>query len=185
MLNDKEKAEIDHEVAKFPQAKNACLDALLVVQKHRRYISDETLRAIADYLNMSPTELDGIATFYNLIYRKPVGRSVIRLCDSVSCFIMGYERIYDAIKSYLGIEWGQTTTDHQFTLLKAQCLGCCDKACAMMINDELLVNLDKQQIPAILDAHKKGQSHAQATDPSHEKRRSATEPFGISSRTRL
>lgn len=185
MLTDHEKAEIDHEIAKFPSKKNACLDALLVMQKHRGYISDDTLAAVADYLGMSATELDGIATFYNLIYRKPTGQSVIRLCDSVSCFIVGYEQIYDRISSHLGIEWGQTTPDRQFTLLRAQCLGCCDKAPAMMINDELLVNLEPNTIPAILDAHKKGQRHAQATDESHEKRRPSSEPDSVSSRTRL
>lgn len=183
MLTDQEKAEIDHEIAKFPHKRHACLDALLVVQKHRSYISDESLQAVADYVGMSATELDGIATFYNLIYRKPVGTSVIRLCDSVSCFIMGYERVKDVLTRHLGVDWGQTTQDQQFTLLKAQCLGTCDKACAMMINDELYTNLNADNVITILNAHKEGTHHALPSDPTHERRRSAPKPQGIPNRT--
>jgi NADH-quinone oxidoreductase subunit E len=182
MLTDHEKTEIDKEIAKFPHKRHACLDALLVMQKHRGHISDETLQAVAEYVGMSATELDGIATFYNLIYRKPVGHCVIRLCDSVSCFIMGYENIRSSIKNHLGIDWGQTTDDQQFTLLKAQCLGACDKAVAMMIDDELYTNLTPDNIPTILHAHTEGKNHAVSSDPTHEKKRSATKPQGVSSR---
>ena len=93
MLMDHEKAEVDREMAgKFPRPQAALSRCAFGNAKTRGYISDETLKAVADYLGMSATELDGIATFYNLIYRKPVGDFVIRLCDSVSCFIMGYEQ---------------------------------------------------------------------------------------------
>ena len=66
---------------------------------------------------MSPADLDGVATFYNLIFRKPVGRHVVMLCNSVSCWIMGYERIREHVTRQLGIEFGETTPDNRFTLL--------------------------------------------------------------------
>ena len=72
MLNEHEKTEIDKEIAKFPIKQSACLEALMIVQHGRGYVSDESLKAVAEYLEMSATELDSIATFYNLIYRKPV-----------------------------------------------------------------------------------------------------------------
>jgi NADH-quinone oxidoreductase subunit E len=152
VLSEQEKDGIDHEIAKFPHKRHACLDALLVVQKHRGYISDDALLAVADYLDMSATELDGIATFYNLIYRKPVGRHVIRLCDSISCHILDYQGIKKAISETIHIDFGETTSDGAFTLLPAQCLGVCNKAPAMMINDDVHTDLDKAKTVALLNS---------------------------------
>ncbi|MBH1988876.1 MAG: NADH-quinone oxidoreductase subunit NuoE [Myxococcaceae bacterium] len=150
MLTAEETAQIDREITKFPVRRSACLEALGVVQKHRGWVSDEALKSVADYLGMSATELDGIATFYNLIYRKPVGKKVIRICESVTCFILGYDQIRAQIEEELGIKLGQTTPDGEFTLLPTPCLGTCDKAPAMMINDVLHRNLRKETIGPIL-----------------------------------
>ena len=108
-----------------------------------------TLKEIAEILEMTPDELDGIATCYNLIFRKPVGHHVILLCDSVSCWIMGYNRILDNLKSRLGIEFGQTTTDGRFTLLPIVCLGMCDHAPAMMIDEDLILDAAPQKLDAV------------------------------------
>ena len=150
MLSAEEKLEIDHEITRFPIRRSACLEALAIVQKHRTYVSDEALKDVAEYLEMSPTELDGIATFYNLIYRKPVGKKVIRICDSVSCFIMGYDKIRAQIEQKLGIQLGQTTPDQEFTLLPTPCLGTCDHAPALMINNELFRDLTEEHLIEIL-----------------------------------
>lgn len=150
MLTAEEKSEIDHEILKFPVRRSACLEALAVVQKHRGWVSDDALKAVAEYVGMSATELDGIATFYNLIYRKPVGKKVIRICDSVSCFIMGYDKIRARIEQELGIKLGQTTPDQEFTLLPTPCLGTCDRAPALMINDSLFRNLNEDNVAQIL-----------------------------------
>jgi NADH-quinone oxidoreductase subunit E len=151
-LSDQERDAIDHEIAKFPHKRHACLDALMIVQKHRGYVSDDALMAVAEYLSMSPTELDGIATFYNLIYRQPVGKKVIRLCDSISCHIMGYQDVQKTITDTLGINFGETTKDGGFTLLPAQCLGVCDRAPAMMINDDLYQDLDSSAVLTVIKA---------------------------------
>jgi NADH-quinone oxidoreductase subunit E len=102
---------------------------------------------------MSPDELDSVATFYNLIYRKPVGRHVILVCDSVSCWIMGYDPIREHLSSRLGIGLGETTQDGRFTLLPIVCLGTCDHAPAMMVDDELYGDLDPAKIDEILAKH--------------------------------
>jgi NADH-quinone oxidoreductase subunit E len=168
MLSDDEKSDIDHEITKFPVRKSACLEALMVVQKYRGFVSDESLQAVAHYLGMSPAELDGIATFYNLIYRKPVGKKVIRLCDSVSCWLMGYEAIYQHIKKELAIDWGETSADNEFTLLPAQCLGACDRAPCMMVNDKTYFNLSPKLISKILESHAEEESHDKASYSIHE-----------------
>lgn len=153
-LTVEEKHEIDLEIAKVPFRKSASIEALALVQRNRGYISNEALRAIAQYLGMSDAELDGIATFYNLIYRQPVGKNVVRLCDSVSCWILGYEKIKAKIKNELGIDLGGTTADKQFTFLPAQCLGTCDHAPAMMIGDELYRDLNEENVIQILKSYK-------------------------------
>jgi len=101
-------------------------------------------------LMMSNEEVDGVATFYSRIYRKPVGRNIILLCDSVSCMIMGYGSIYDYLTKKLGIRFGETTSDGRFTLLPISCLGDCDHAPAMMINDDHFNNLTVNKVDELL-----------------------------------
>jgi NADH-quinone oxidoreductase subunit E len=158
MLSTEETHEIDLEIKKFPYRQSACLEALAIVQNHRGYVSDEALKAVAQYLEMSSTELDGIATFYNLIYRKPVGDNVIRICDSVSCWILGYDKVKATIKNSLGIDLGQTTPDNQFTLLPTQCLGTCDHGPALMIGSELYRDLNEKNVVQILKSYQKKQA---------------------------
>ena len=117
MLSPEERQEIEAEIAHYPDKRAVCIDAMKVVQHHRGWVSDEALGDVAELLEMSVDELDSVATFYNLIFRKPVGRHVIMVCDSVSCWIMGYDRVREHLISRLGIKLGETTPDGRFTLL--------------------------------------------------------------------
>ncbi len=149
-LSEKEMHEIDHEVSLVPFKKAAVIEALKIVQKYRRWVSDESVEAVARYLEMSAAEVDSVATFYNLIYRKPVGKHVILVCDSISCYVMGYGKIYQALQKQLNIQFGQTTKDDMFTLLPNVCLGCCDHAPAMMIDEDLYEDVKEEQLVEIL-----------------------------------
>jgi NADH-quinone oxidoreductase subunit E len=120
------------------------------VQRHRGWVSDEGIADVAEALQMSPTELEGVATFYNMIFRKPVGEHVILLCDSVSCWVMGYERLRSHLTRRLGIGPGQTTSDGRFTLLPNVCLGACDHAPVMMVDEAHYQDLDAAKIDEIL-----------------------------------
>ena len=150
MLTTEEKIEIDHAISLVPVRKAAGIEALKIVQEHRRWISDESLRDIASYMDMSPEELDSVATFYNLIFRRPVGRHIILLCDSISCWVMGYESILQYLTKKLGIKHGETTADGRYTLLPNCCLGTCDCAPALMIDEDLYRNLTTDQLDEIL-----------------------------------
>lgn len=145
-LTAEEKHEIDHEMTLYPDKKAVGLEALKIVQKHQGWVSDESLMAVADYLGMSAHELDGVATFFNLIFRRPVGKNVILFCDSVSCWIMGCDRIKDHISKRLGIDYGQTTADGEYTLLPVPCLGDCDRAPVMLMDGEQHRNLTPEKI---------------------------------------
>lgn len=133
--------------------RGACIEALRVVQRSHGWISDERLREVARLLEMSPDELDGVATFYNLIFRRPVGRHVILICDSVSCWIMGYEALREALYLRLGVRLGETTADGRFTLLPIVCLGACDHAPTMMIDDDLHGDLDAAALETVLERY--------------------------------
>lgn len=154
MLTAEEISEIEREAANYPKRDAVSIDALKIVQSHRGWVSDESLADIAGHLGMSTTDLDSIATFYNLIYRRPVGRHVITVCDSVSCWIMGGERIREHLEKRLGISLGETTPDNRFTLLPTVCLGCCDHAPAMMVNSDLHSDLTPQKIDSELEKYK-------------------------------
>lgn len=144
---------IDHEIMLLPYRKAAVIEALKIVQQHRGWVDDAALEAIAGYLDMSPSAVDSVATFYNLIFRKPVGRHVILLCDSISCYVMGYVKLYETLRQHLGIKFGETTPDRRFTLLPNACLGCCDHAPALMIDNELYKNVTTENVQEILDTY--------------------------------
>ena len=154
MLTEEEKREILEEVKHYPYPAVACIDALKIVQHYRGWITDESVRDIAQILSMSNEEVDGVATFYSRIYRKPVGRNIILICDSVSCMIMGYETLYNYISKKIGIGFGETTPDGRFTLLPISCLGDCDNAPAMMINSDHFNNLTVEKVDKLLDIYK-------------------------------
>ncbi len=154
MLTEIEKKEILEETEQYPAPQGACIDALKVVQKHRGWVSDESVKDVAEILNMSEEEVDGVATFYTRIYRKPVGRNVILLCDGISCMIMGYDSIYERISKKLGIRYGETTADDRFTLLPVTCLGDCDHAPTLMINDDHYNGIKTENIDELLENYK-------------------------------
>ena len=152
-LSDQEIRDINHEIELVPYKKAAVIEALKVVQKYRGWVSDESVEAIGAHLGMSAAEVDSVATFYNLIFRRPVGRHVILLCDSISCYVMGYKKIQDALKQKLDIGFGDTTADKKFTLLPNCCLGCCDHAPAMMIDEELHNDLEVENLDEVLSRY--------------------------------
>jgi NADH-quinone oxidoreductase subunit E len=158
VLSQVEISAIEYECALYESRPAAAIDALQIVQRERRWISDESLYAIADMLGMSAAELEGIATFYNLIYHQPVGQHVIHLCNSITCWLHDYQSIAEHLRQTLNIEFGQTTADGNITLLPNVCLGCCDKAPALMLDGELVESLDINAIDKLLQGLKGGEN---------------------------
>ncbi|MDQ2773347.1 MAG: NADH-quinone oxidoreductase subunit NuoE [Acidobacteriota bacterium] len=154
MLSPEEKQEIEVELPHYPTKQALSIDAMKIVQKHRGWVSDEALQDIGEFLGMSTSDLDGVATFYNLIFRKPVGRHVVYVCDSVSCWIMGAGRITDQLTAECGAQLGGSTADGRFTLLPIVCLGACDHAPVMMIDDDLHLDLEPAKVGAVVERYK-------------------------------
>jgi len=151
MLSEEEKREIETEIPHYAQKQAVCIDAMKIVQRHRGWVSDEAIDDLAEYLEMTSDELESVASFYNLLFRQPVGRHTILLCNSISCWIKGYNQLHAHLKERLGIDMGETTPDKRFTLLPMVCLGICDHAPAMMIDDDTYVDLDMKKVDEALE----------------------------------
>jgi len=150
MLTDDEKREIESHVPAYVTRRSAAPEALAIVQRRRGWVSDGDVKDVADFLGMTPDEVDGLATFYSMIFRRPVGRHVILVCDSVACWVMGYDGLRERLQARLGIALGGTTADGRFTLLPAGCLGVCEHAPAMMVDEDLHLDLTPEKLDEIL-----------------------------------
>ncbi|MEH6651830.1 MAG: NADH-quinone oxidoreductase subunit NuoE [Motiliproteus sp.] len=163
-LSSIERQQIDAECGHYPQRRAAAIEGLKIVQQHRGWVSDGTLKALARYLEMPEGELDGVATFYNLIFRQPVGSHVIMLCDSVCCWIKGSDKLNQYLCDKLDIQPGQTTPDGRVTLLPIVCLGDCDRAPTLMVDGQQHGNLTPDRLDQILAGLDSGKDTGGAGD---------------------
>ena len=137
----------------YPHARAASLDALKVVQKRNGWVDDAQVNAVANMLDVPVTDIEGVATFFNRIYRSPVGRHVILICDSVACYLTGYEALSAELQKQLGIGYGQTTPDGRFTILPICCLGNCDKGPAVLINEDTYGPVTPAEVTQLLELY--------------------------------
>ncbi|WP_166252936.1 NADH-quinone oxidoreductase subunit NuoE [Marinobacter salicampi] len=141
------------ELHHFEQPQAACVEALKIVQRREGWVPDGAIPAIADALGLGPATIEGVATFYSLIFRQPVGRHVILVCDSSSCFLTGFDELRQGLVDQLGVEFGQTTEDGRFTLLPVCCLGACDGGPALMIDQDTYGPVLPKDLNDLLEAY--------------------------------
>ncbi len=152
-LSPEARAAIEHAKHHYPDARAASIDALKTVQKEHGWVPDGAIYAIADILGIPAADVEGVATFYSLIFRQPVGRHVILICDSMTCYVNGYEPVMTEIQNQLGIGPGGTTADNRFTLLPVCCLGNCDKGSTIMIDDDTYGGLEPSMVAGLLEKY--------------------------------
>ena len=138
-------------IASVEHPRELAVDIMLTCQNHYGYLSDEALEEAARLLDMTPLELEELATFYDFIYREPVGRFVIHVCDGVVCWMNGYDSVLDHLVKTLAIKPGETTADGLFTVLPTACIGYCDLSPAMLINGRAYGPLTPEKIDDILN----------------------------------
>lgn len=152
-LSSAARAKIEHAIHHYPDPRAASIDALKIVQAEAGWVPDGAITDIAAILGIPASDVEGVATFYSQIFRQPVGRHVLRLCDSMVCFINGHEGVQAEIKAQIGIGLGETTGDGRFTLLPVCCLGNCDKGVTMMINDDTHGGVEPASVAALLEQY--------------------------------
>ena len=151
MLPDELRESLEKQIAHADHPREMVVDAMLAFQDHYGYLSDAAVEQTAALLGMSALEVEELATFYTFIYREPVGKYVIHVCDSLICWMDGYESIQNYLCQKLDIEIGGTSADGLFTVLPVCCIGYCDRAPAMLINRKVYGPLTPQKIDRILE----------------------------------
>jgi NADH-quinone oxidoreductase subunit E len=130
-------ARFEQYVRHYPpdQRKSAILYALYLVQEQIGYVSGNAMTYVAERIGCTPAEVEDVVSFYTMFYTRPVGKYVLNVCRTLSCALLGAERVIEELGAVLGITPGQTTTDGMFTLMEVECLGACDRAPVVMVND--------------------------------------------------
>ncbi len=151
MLPSELKMVLDLKLQASAHPRELVVDAMFAMQGHYGYLSDEAVTETAALVGMSPVEVEELATFYPFIYREPVGRYVIHVCDSVVCWMGGQESLQAHLMQRLDIGMGETTADGLFTLLAVCCIGYCDRAPAILINREVYGPLTPEKLDDLIE----------------------------------
>jgi len=142
--------EIEELVSKFGTERSALMPILQSIQRKYKYISDFAQQEVAKLLNIHPVEVYSVISFYSFLHSKPQGRNIVRLCQTISCDMVGKREVADAIKRELGINFGETTKDRRITLEYTNCVGMCDQGPAMIVNERVYTKLDPEKAVKIL-----------------------------------
>jgi NADH-quinone oxidoreductase subunit E len=151
MLPPPLKEKLQEEIARVEHPRELAIDVINALQEHYGYFSDEALDQASDLLGLTPLELEELATFYTFIYREPVGKYVIHVCDSLICWMENGENLVAHLKDKLRIGMGETTADGLFTLLPVCCIGYCDRAPAILVNRKVHGPLTVETLDRLID----------------------------------
>jgi len=150
-FSERARREFEALLTRYPDKEAAILPTLYIAQREFGYVSDEAIVYVAGLLGFTPARIEGVATFYTMYNRKPVGKYHVQICRNISCSLLGAEHLIEHVSKKLGIRPGETTQDGKFTLSHAECLGSCGTAPVMQVNDDYHENLTEESIDAILD----------------------------------
>jgi len=144
-------AQIDDILARYPNKRAALIPALHRCQDHFGYVPEGAIPALAEHLELSPSFVADTLSFYTMLHASPVGKYHLELCQTLSCALLGADSLADHLAEKLGIGFGEVTPDGKFSLGKVECIGACEQAPAMLVNNELYGNLNMDRIDEILD----------------------------------
>jgi NADH-quinone oxidoreductase subunit E len=153
MSNSTREQRIQKIAQKYPDPRAAVLPSLQAVQEEDGFISDDALQVIARQLHVPEAEVFGTATFYALLHREPVGRHVISICHNLPCSLLGAEPLIKHLEKRLGVGEGQVTADKRFSFRRIECIGRCDGAPAMLVDNDYHGELTTEKIDAILERY--------------------------------
>ncbi len=155
MIPDQLKKALAHRIATAVTPREAAVSVMKELQHHYGWLTDEAVGEAAQLLGLSTVQVEELATFYEMIYRRPVGKRVVHICDSISCWAMGGDSLLTQVSNHLGIAVGETTGEGVFTLLPCCCLGNCGNSPTMMVGDNLYGNLTLEKAMEILKEEKR------------------------------
>jgi NADH-quinone oxidoreductase subunit E len=152
MLSEAARGKIEGLMRRYPKARSALIPSLQLAQDEVGYVSHEVIREVAGMFGLSANEVYEVASFYTMLYKKPVGKYVIQVCTNISCLLCNSEDIMTHLQRRLGIKPGETTEDRKFTLLEVECLASCGTAPVVQINEDYHESLTVEKLDRILDS---------------------------------
>ncbi len=157
LITEREKLleEVEQLIEKYGPGRAALMPTLQDIQKKYSHISEYAMQLVADRLDIHPVEVYGVVSFFSFLYDKPHGRFIIRLCQSISCDLAGKDRVARQLESDLGIKFGETTPDGNFSLEWANCIGMCDQGPAMLVNDQVFLSVTPEKVHEVLEGCRK------------------------------
>jgi len=155
MFSQEIEAKFRHLISIYPQKRSALIPMLLLAQKEHGYVKAETIEYVGRLLDLNPSEVDSILSFYTLLRRRPVGKYHILICTNLACLLRGSDEIEATVKRRLGVELGEVTPDGLFSAIEFECLGSCTTAPRIQVNGEFYENLDAQKTENLLDELRK------------------------------
>jgi NADH-quinone oxidoreductase subunit E len=155
MVPDQLRTELEQRIAHAVTPREAAVGVMKELQRHYGWLTDEAVDEAAELLGLAPIQVEELATFYEMLYRRPVGKRVVHVCDSISCWSMGGDSLMQQLASHLGVTPGETTGDGMFTLLPCCCLGNCGNSPTMMVGDNLHGDLNLEKAVKILEDEKR------------------------------
>ncbi len=151
MLTDKTRSDIDKLIGKYPESRSALIPSLKLAQRETGYLAPEVIREISEIFGLTANEVYEVASFYTMLFKRPVGKYVIWVCTNISCLLCNSDAILSHLEKRLGIKPGETTPDQRFTLFEAECLASCGTGPMVQINDDYHENLTPEMLDRILD----------------------------------
>jgi len=151
LLSEQTKDKIRQEIEKYPSRRSALVGALRMAQRESGYLPPEILGEVAALFEYDPNALNELVTFYSMLYREPVGKYVLAVCDSLACYLVGSDHIIDHLSRFLNVPVGGTTADGLFSLRRAECLAACDVGPMMMVDEEYYGNLTPERVEEIVN----------------------------------
>jgi len=152
MLTEESKKKIDALLPRYPTKQAALLPALWIAQRaNEDWLPRELMKEVAEYLELAPAFVEGVATFYTMYNKAPVGKHHVEVCHNIVCMVRGSDELIEHISKKLGVGTGETTPDRKFTLNAAECLGACANAPCMMVADKYYEDLTADKVDKILD----------------------------------
>lgn len=140
----------------YPQKRSALIPALHVAQAEVGYLPHAVQEEVASLFGLDTTEVHALVTFYDMFYEEPVGKHIIHLCKNASCMLRGCDAVLQGLCRKLGIKPGETTKDGQFTVIASECLGACDKAPMMLVDEKVVGPVTEHDIDSVLSEAKNG-----------------------------
>jgi len=151
MIPEHLKHELEQRVSNAVTSREAAVDVMKELQRHYGWLTDGAVQEASELLGLSPLQVEELATFYEMIYRRPVGRQVIHVCDSISCWAADGETLLNKFETLLGVTAGSTTADGLFTLLPCCCLGNCGNAPAVMVGERIFGPIAPERAVSLLE----------------------------------